>query len=94
MATALVNVATEGTDLVPAQAGKIIRILRLVAGPSATITIKSGSTALLPPLKSGLTENLDLAFPSGDVSTERGEALRAEAAGSAVDAWIEYDVVD
>lgn len=94
MATALVNVTTEDTDLVTAQAGKIVRLLRLVVGANASLTVKSGSTALLPVLKCGLAENLDLAFRPGDVSTARGEALRAQAAGSAVDAWLVYDVVD
>jgi hypothetical protein len=96
MAVALTTI-TEGTDttIVSAVSGKIIRVKRVVAGSAANFTLKSGSTTILPALKSGSNANVDLAFADAPVVLARGEALVAyNASPAAAEVYIEYDVVN
>ena len=96
MATTFASI-TAGTDttLVSAVSGKIIRVKRVVAGPSANFTLKSGSAAILPALRSGTNANVDVAFAASPLVLERGEALVANnASPAATDVYVEYDVVD
>lgn len=96
MATKLVSLGPSGTtQLVAAEAGKIIRLFRIILSPSSEVTLKSGSDAILPKLKSGSSANGDRQFPKGSVQTVTGEALNALSdASAATSCWIEYDVVD
>jgi hypothetical protein len=96
MATVFTNLpAGTDTTLVAAVSGKIIRVERIVGGPSCDITLKSGSNAILPTLKSGSNANVDVAFADAPVVLARGEALVAYNAGPATpDIYVEYDVVD
>ncbi|GEM_PF-2887438 len=96
MATALVNLAPNAdTTLVPADAGRIIRLLRLVGDPNTNITIKSASAEISPVLKSGANTNVDIAWFTTPLACNRGEALVAQNhAVAASNAWIVYDIVD
>ena len=96
MATKLVGLGPSGTtQLVAAQAGKIIRLFRIILSPSSDVTLKSASTTILPKLKSGSNGNADKQFPKGSVQTASGEALDAlSGAAEATTCWIEYDIVD
>ena len=96
MATKLVTLeAAATTELVAAQAGKIIRLFRIILSPSADATLKSDSTAILPKLRCGATANADRQFPKGSVQTAAGEALNADSGvAEATTCWIEYDTVD
>ncbi len=96
MATKLVSLGPSGTSqLVDAQAGKIIRLFRIILSPSSDVTLKSASDAILPKLKSGSSGNGDKLFPKGSVQTAAGEALNAlSGATEATTCWIEYDIVD
>ena len=96
MAIALATI-TEGTDttIVSAVSGKIIRVKRVVADSSANFTLKSGSTAVLPALKSGSNANVDLEFAGAPVVLARGEALVAHNdSPGPTDVYVEYEVVD
>jgi hypothetical protein len=96
MAIALTTL-TEGTDttIVSAVSGKIIRVKRVIGGASANFTLKSGSTAVLPGLRSGTNSNVDVAFADAPAVLARGEALVAyNDSPAATDVYVEYDVVD
>jgi hypothetical protein len=96
MATVFINLPI-GTDttLVEAVSNKIIRVKRVVAGPSANFTLKSGSTTILPSMRSGTNSNVDAAFGDAPVVLTRGEALVAyNASPTATEVYVEYDVVD
>ena len=96
VATKLVSVGPSGTtQLVAAQAGKIIRLFRIILSPSSDVTLRSASTTILPKLKSGATGNADRQFSKGSVQTASGAALNAlSGAAAATTCWIEYDIVD
>jgi hypothetical protein len=96
MATKLVSLGPSGTtQLVAAQAGKIIRLFRIIFSPDAYVTLKSASTTILPKLKSGTNGNADKEFPKGSVQTVAGEALNAySGATDTTTCWIEYDIVE
>lgn len=95
MAVLLTSVSQGTNELIAAQAGRIIRVLRMVAEPNAELYLKSASSAISPYFKTGSNAHLDVAFAAGDLVTARGEALNATSAavGSQV-VWIKYDVVD
>jgi len=96
MATVFTNLpAGNDTTLVAAVTGKIVRVRRVVGGPTADFTLKSGSAAILPALRSGTNSNVHVALGNSPVVLERGEALVAYNAGpTATDVYVEYDVVD
>lgn len=95
MATALVTISQGNNTLVAAQPGKIIRLSRLVGSSGTYLTVKSGTTDILPPLKSGTAATLDLTFDPGDVMTARGEALTAESQSmSDTYLFLVYDITD
>ncbi len=96
MATVFINLPI-GTDttLVDAVSGKIIRVKRVVGGPWADFTLKSGSTVILPALRSGTNSNVDVGFADAPVVLARGAALVAyNSSPGATDVYVEYDVVD
>lgn len=94
MAVALVTVSTGNNTLVDAQEGKIIRVSRIIGGPSCDFTLKSNATEILPQLKVGASSYLSIDLPEGNVQTARGEALKASASGGPYTIWIVYDVVE
>ncbi len=96
MAIKLVNLGPSGTtQLVAAESGKIIRLLRILLAPGSEITIKSGSTSILPAFKCSTNGNSDKEFPQGNVQTDAGEALNAvSAALVSTMCWLEYDIVE
>ena len=96
MATALVSLAANAeTTLVPAAAGRIVRLLRLIGDPNTNITIKSAATEISPTLKSGANTNVDIEWYSTPLACSRGEALVAQNHSvAATMAWIVYDIVD
>ena len=96
MSTALVSLGG-GTDSVAVAgvAGKIIRLRRIISDPAASITIKSGSTAICPPLKCGSNGNIDRSWPDGALACQRGESLTIHNHGTIViKVWVQYEIVD
>ncbi len=96
MSTALVSLGGGmDTVAVAAVAGKIIRLRRIISEPAATITLKSGSTAICPQLKCGSSGNIDRSWPDGEMACQRGESLTIQNHGTLViKVWIHYEVVD
>ena len=96
MAIKLVNLGPSGTtQLVAAESNKIIRLLRILLAPGSEVTIKSGSTTILPMLKCSTNGNCEKEFSQGNVQTGAGEALNAVSVASvSTMCWLEYDIVD
>ena len=83
------------TQLVAAESGKIVRLLRILLAPGSEVTIKSGSTSILPTLKCSTNGNSEKVFSQGNVQTGAGQALNAlSAATVSTMCWLEYDIVD
>ena len=94
MAIALVTLSAGSNTLVEAQPGKIIRVRRIVGAPSSDLTLQSGSTPILPELKIGSSNFIDIEFQDGNVQTARGEALNAGAFTGPFTIWVLYEIVD